>query len=368
MKFRCSKEEIVQALSITSKAISKNPQTPVLSGIYVKAENEHLTFKATNNDIGVICSIEAEIEVPGEIIMPVSYALEVIRKLPGTTVDIEYNQEEKLVVIKSNRSKFSFLSMDAADFPSLEKLQSNVTVQVSDVVLRDLIASTIFACATDESRQVFTGCLLELRDGQMVMAATDTHRLAVKSAALEDFNGNESYIIPSKFLNDLHKILQSDMPRTVTVCCTPTNISFEVDNVYIFSRLIEAKYPDYHRVIPVSFTTNITLKTEEIKPIIDRIALISRTTDYNVVKLEFSNNMVKLSSASPEVGNGEEYASAVIDGEDISIAFNTAYISDAFKIIKSPEFTLSLNGPLLTAGLRTEDEPFFTYVVTPVRS
>ena len=110
------------------------------------------------------------------------------------------------------------------------------------------------------------------------------------------------------------------------------------------------------------------MKTDEIKGIIDRIALISRTNDYNVITMEFANSMVKIYSANPEIGNGEEYGSAVINGDDIRISFNADYINDCLKLIKSPEFTLSLNGPLNSAGIRTESEPNFVYIVTPVRS
>lgn len=368
MKFSCQKEDIVQAIQIVMKAVSPKPQTPILSGIYMKAEGNQLTLQATDYEMGIICNIEAQVAAPGEMVLAGRYAQEVIRRLPGTTVDFEYNNQEKMVYITSNRSKFSFLSMEATDYPTIARVEGRSSFQISDVILRDLIQNTAFSCSHEESRPIFTGCLLELKEDSILMAATDTHRLAVKSDTLEEFQGEQKLIIPSKLLNELQKILQSDMPRTVNISCSPTQISFEVDNVYISSRLIEGQFPDYHRVIPVEFKTAITLKTDEIKGIIDRIALISRTNDYNVITMEFANSMVKIYSANPEIGNGEEYGSAVINGDDIRISFNADYINDCLKLIKSPEFTLSLNGPLDSAGIRTESEPNFVYIVTPVRS
>lgn len=368
MKFSCQKEDIVQAIQIVMKAVSPKPQTPILSGIYMKAENNQLILQTTDYEMSIICHIEAMVEAPGEIVLSGRYAQEVIRRLPGSTVDFTYSSQEKMVYIQSNRSKFSFLSMAASDYPVITKLDGNSSFQLSDIILRDLILNTTFACSHEDSRPIFTGCLLELKDESILMAATDTHRLAVKSNTLEDFQGQQRLIIPSKLLNELQKILQSDMPRTVKINCNSTQISFEVDNVYISSRLIEGQFPDYHRVIPVEFNTAITLKTEEIRDIIDRIALISRTNDYNVVTMEFANSAVKIYSANPEIGNGEEYGSAVINGDDIRISFNADYISDCLKLIKAPEFTLSLNGPLKSAGIRTDSEPDFVYIVTPVRS
>ena len=368
MKFKCNKQDIVQALSIVMKAVSPKPQTPILSGIYIKAEEHRIILQATDYQLGIICNIPAEVAVPGEAVLVGRYTQEIVRRLPGKEVDIEYSPEEKMVYIQSNRSRFSILSMEASDYPSVYKFEGQHNFQISDITLRDLIVYTSFACSTDEARPIFTGCLMDLQDEKVTMVATNTHRMAIKSDKLEDFHGSQRLIIPGKLLNELSKILQSDMPRTVNISCSNTQISFEVDNVYISSRLIDGNYPDYVRAVPVDFKINITMQTEEIRGIIDRVALISRTNDYNVVTLEFSNAMVKISSMNPEIGNGEEYGTAVIDGDDLRISFNADYLNDVLKLIKAQEFTMSFNGPLSSSALRTANDPDFTYIVTPVRS
>ena len=368
MKFKCNKQDMVQALSIVMKAVSPKPQTPILSGIHIKAEDNKITLQATDYQLGIICNIPAEVSVPGEAVLVGRYTQEIVRRLPGNEVDIEYSHEEKMVYIKSNRSRFSILSMEANDYPHIAKFEGQHNFQISDITLRDLIVYTSFACSTDEARPIFTGCLLDLQEEKVTMVATNTHRMAIKSDRLEDFHGSQRLIIPGKLLNELSKVLQSDMPRTVNITCSNTQISFEVDNVYISSRLIEGKYPDYTRAVPLDFKTNITMHTEEIRGIIDRVALISRTNDYNVVRLEFANGMVKISSMNPEIGNGEEYGTAVIDGDNICISFNADYLNDVLKLLKEQEFTMSLNGPLSSAAIRTAGDPDFTYIVTPVRS
>lgn len=368
MKFVCKKEDLVQAIQIVVKAVSPKQQNPIMSGIYLKTEGNSLILQATDYEIGIICKIDAEVELPGEVVLSGRYAQEVIRRLPGVNVSIEYNHEDNLIHIKSNLAKFSFLCMEATDYPTIKKLEGDVKFIVSDNSLRELIISTSFACSHDEGRPVFTGCLLELNDDNILMVATDTHRLAVQSEKLEEFQGQRKLIIPAKLLNELAKILQSDLPRSVKVSCTSNQICFEIDNIYIASRLIDGQFPDYHRVIPPEFKTHITLNTEEIRSIVDRVALISRTNDYNVITMEFANSKVKIYSNNPEVGNGEEYAAAVINGEDISISFNADYVNDGLKIIKSKEFSISLNAPLSPAAIRTDENPNFVYIITPVRS
>lgn len=95
MKLSCAKNELVNALQIVSKAVASKPQTPILSGIYLRAEAGVLELQATNYEIGLVSRIPAEIEEPGQIALSGRYFQEVVRKLPGNNVDISFNREEK---------------------------------------------------------------------------------------------------------------------------------------------------------------------------------------------------------------------------------------------------------------------------------
>ena len=155
--------------------------------------------------------------IAGSAVLAGRYAQEIIRRLPGEEVDIEYSAEEKMIYIKSNRSRFSILSMEAEDYPTVTKFEGQHNFQISDVTLRDLIVYTSFACSADEARPVFTGCLMDLQEEKVTMVATNTHRMAIKSDRLEDFHGNQRMIIPGKLLNELSKVLQSDMQELSTL-------------------------------------------------------------------------------------------------------------------------------------------------------
>ncbi|MCR5176073.1 MAG: DNA polymerase III subunit beta [Anaerovibrio sp.] len=368
MKFICKRTDLVQSIQTVSKAVSSKNQNPILSGIYIKAENNTLELQATDYEIGIICKVEAQVEEPGNIVLSGKYIQEVIRKLPGVNVEFEYDKQEKISHIKSNRSHFTLLSMSADDFPIIHKIAGDYEFKIMDNILRELISRTTFSCSNEEARPVFTGCLMEINESSVIMAATDTKRLAVQSKIVEGIDTQRKMIIPSKILNEIQKLLISDMPRTVNINYSTSQISFEFDNTYISSRLIDGQYPDYHRVIPNDFSTRIKLNTEEFRAVVDRIALISRTNDYNIATMEFANGMVRITSNNPEIGNADESLAAEIDGEDITISFNADYISDVLKIIESKEFYISLNNSLSPAAIRMMDDESFTYVITPVRT
>lgn len=368
MKITCNKNELTNALQIVARAVASKPQTPILSGIYLRAEGTTLELQATNYEIGLVARIEADIEEPGELTVGGRYFQEVVRKLPGENVKLTCTADEKIIHIESAMAKFTLLSMNAAEFPTIQPLEGNLDFAIKDNILRDLIKKTVFACSTDEARPVFTGCSLEVVENKVTMAATNTHRLSVKSETFDQSIGNIKVIIPSRILQELLHTMSSDIPTDVKISCSYNQISFSFDNLYMTSRLIEGQFPNYRGVIPPKFATHVKTDTAAFSAAVDRISLIARAGVYNTIKLEFAGDQIHITSNNPEIGNAEEYIPAEIDGPDIAIAFNAQYIIDVLKNIDSKTCRIGLNQPLSPASIQEEDDDSFVYIVTPVRT
>ena len=368
MKFSCTKEQLVHAVNIVQKAVSNKPQMPILSGIYLNAENNMIELQATDYELGIICKIEANVEKAGAIVLSGRYFQDVVKKLPGETVEIVTNKEEHTMKITSNSAQFNLLSLPASEFPVLKPLNATTSFKIRDNIFRELIKKTVFACSTDEARPIFTGCLLNVNNSDVVMAATNTHRLSVKKEYLDDFTGNVKIIIPSKILNELARIMVAEVPSDIRIDCAYGQISFTFDNVYIISRLIEGQFPDYERVIPPDFATNITLNADEFSAAVERVSLISRVSDYNIIRLTFKENSVVISSNNPDIGKAEESVPAIIEGNDLDISFNAKYVTDILKNIDSEKIYFSLNTPLSPASIKPCDDETYTYIITPVRT
>ena len=169
MKITGNKNELTNALQIVARAVASKPQTPILSGIYLRAEGTTLELQATNYEIGLVAHIEAEIEEAGELTVGGRYFQEVVRKLPGENVKLACAADEKIVHIESAMAKFTLLSMNAAEFPTIQPLKGNLDFAIKDNILRDLIKKTVFACSNDEARPVFTGCSLEVTENKVTI-------------------------------------------------------------------------------------------------------------------------------------------------------------------------------------------------------
>ncbi len=366
MQFTCYKNELVQAIQLVSKAITNKPQTPILSGIYFKAHENQLELHATDNEIGIISIIPAEVKEEGKLVLLGRYMQEIIRRLPGESVTITQKIGENTSKIQSGASNFTFLCMPSKDFPTVKRLKEGIYFHLQNTVLRDIIKKTVFACSSDEARPIFTGCQLEIKDNRLTMAATNTHRLSIKKEIVADLSGDMHIIIPSKLLQELLRSLNSDMPLEVDIRCSTNQVSFQFENVIFMSRLIEGQFPNYESVIPKKFNTTVTLVTEDFLDAVERISLISRSADYNTIDLEFNENNVHISSDSPDIGTANENVAAQIQGPAIRISFNAKYITDVLKNISSQSFRFLLNESTSPAAIR-EDDPTYVYIVTPIR-
>ena len=282
---------------------------------------------------------------------------------------MDYDQESKILKISSGNSNFTLLSMKADDFPKIRRLQEGKNFQIRSVVLKELVRRTTFACATDETRPVFTGALLEIEGNKARMAATNSHRLAVDEETIEETAEEKSqYIIPKRVLEELQHIMPGEIPEDVKVSCTKSEMSFSVGDAYMTTRLIEGKYPDYRKAIPAEFATRVTLPTAAFLSAVSRVGLIARSSEYNTINLMFNMGEVHISSDNPIVGKAEETVPAEIDGDDIRISFNASYLMEALKVLNGDRFVLAMNDTLKPAALKEPENENYLYIITPVRT
>lgn len=369
MKFTCSKNELADALSAVSRAVAVKPPTPIVSGIYIKSEGSTLELQANNFSLGIITKIPVNTEDPGEIVVVGKFLSEIIRKLPGETVTISHKKGESLVNIQSESAAFTLLAMSAEDFPKVKTQEAFNSFKLRTSTFKNLVRKTAFACSTDESRPIFTGCFLEINGNSVTMAATNTHRLAVVKETISEEIEELKFIIPSSTLKDFLKIADSSAPESfVTVDCTNKFIAFTFDNVFMTSRLIEGQFPPYDKVIPSSSEIFAEINISELSSAVDRVAVISKETEYNTVRFIFSENGLDISSTSPEVGKAEEHVNAKVEGGNLDISFNVLYISEILKVLDGEVCKFAMTKPLAPVDVRSVDDDNFIYVVTPVRT
>ena len=369
MKFSCYKDDLNEALLLVSKSVAVKPMTPILAGIYLKAEDSLIELQANNFLTGIIMRISANVEVPGEVVVSGKRLQDFIRSMPDNTITFSKEDGNNTLNIESGGAKVGLLMMDANDFPKVKTPEAAHTFKMSKNDLGDLIRKTVFAVAKDESRPVFTGCLFEVKGDKIFLVATNTHRLALASKQLDETYPDVGFLVPADTLRGLiTKNILSDNDSEVTISCSLRYVTFTFDNVFLNSRLIEGLFPSYNKVIPASTETHVKVDTAEFKRAVDFVSLMAKEIEYHTVHFVIGNNAVEISAGSNDFGDAFGKIEAEIEGPDVTISFNADYIADALKVINTPQLKIDLNDKFSPAAFTEPGNDDFVYVATPVRT
>lgn len=367
MKFSCYKDDLRDALKAVMPAVAVKPQTPILSGVYVKAEDSAIEIHGNNYAIGVIAKIPASIEESGEVVVSGKKFQEFVANLSARTISCDV--EDNVLHISSDGANVTLLTMPAEDSPKVKVIESADTFAVRQSVLHDLIRKTSFAASNDKgARPVFTGVNFDFHDGYLSCVATNTHRLAIAKIPFTCDRESFNFVVPAAALNNvLARINPKDHEDNVTVSFTGRYVAFTVDNIFMTVRLREGQFPSIDRIIPTDSTTRVTVNVAEFKEALGIVGLMAKETEYNTAKLFVAADSIEITARSAEVGDAVKSVEATIEGNDLEIAFNVSYLADVLRVVDSEKINIAFNGQYSPAAVTMPGDDDFIYVVTPVR-
>ena len=362
------KANLQKAINVLQK-VSQNKTSSNLPGaIYMTTKNGQVELQGNDFELGIRLTIDGDIKEPGTLVVGSRYFQELIRKLPGDTIELYKPEDGNSLTITSGSSEFNLVTLHPDDFSLVEQIHDQDHVNIDSFAMKELIDLTNYAAATDEDRPVFTGALLEINENEVTMVATDTHRMAVKKITIDEpATTPMRAIIPTKTLAEVSRLLPTDNPAMINIIWNRTQIVFNFESIYIISRLIEGTYPEYEKVIPSQFDSSAVIDRREFAGAVDRVSLLAKDISYNVIRYDWAESNVTLSTQNSEIGMAKEDVAVEFKGTPFTISFNGRYISDILRHSTGDNIHLFLkqNGPVV---IRQDNNPNYTYVVTPVRT
>ena len=362
------KANLQKAINVLQK-VSQNKTSSNLPGaIYMTTKNGQVELQGNDFELGIRLTIDGDIKEPGTLVVGSRYFQELIRKLPGDTIELYKPEDGNSLTITSGSSEFNLVTLHPDDFSLVEQIHDQDHVNIDSFAMKELIDLTNYAAATDEDRPVFTGALLEIKENEVTMVATDTHRMAVKKITIDEpATTPMRAIIPTKTLAEVSRLLPTDNPAMINIIWNRTQIVFNFESIYIISRLIEGTYPEYEKVIPSQFDSSAVIDRPEFAGAVDRVSLLAKDISYNVIRYDWAESNVTLSTQNTEIGMAKEDVAVEFKGTPFTISFNGRYISDILRHSTGDNIHLFLkqNGPVV---IRQDNNPNYTYVVTPVRT
>ncbi|WP_019413365.1 DNA polymerase III subunit beta [Paenisporosarcina sp. TG20] len=377
MKFEIMRERLLDGLNDVMKAVSSKTTIPILTGIKLDVTEKGLHLTGSDSDITIQTFIKAEedgeqiirVIEEGSIVVQARMFNEIVRKLPTSDVEIEVNDHYQ-THIRSGKSEFHLIGLDASEFPLLPEILDDRHFVIPGDLLKSIIRETVFAVSTSESRPVLTGVHWEVKNGELVCVATDSHRLARRKTTLEQMpEGEYSVVIPGKSLNELSKII-GDSSEPVQIVMTQQQVLFKTSDVLFYSRLLEGNYPDTSRLIPNEYKTTVIVNGKLLLQAIDRASLLAKEERNNIVRFHsLDGSVVEISSSSPEVGKVEEEIQAKsIEGEELKISFSAKYMMDALKAVDGQDVMVQFTGAMRPFILKSVHDDSILQLILPVRT
>ncbi|MGF1708750.1 DNA polymerase III subunit beta [Enterovibrio baiacu] len=365
MKFTLTRDVFLKPLQQVSGALGGRPTLPILGNILLKVDAGQLTMTCTDLEVELIASLPLEGEAEdGAVTVPSRKFLDICRGLPDSA-PINFTAEGDRAVIRSGRSRFTLSTLPAADFPNIEDWQSTVEFTLSQGKLRQLIESTAFSMANQDVRYFLNGMLLETDGTTLRSVATDGHRMAVGTTALESSLENQQVIVPRKGVTELMRLLdQPDAPVTIQI--GSANIRAQVNQFIFTSKLVDGRFPDYRRVMPQSSNKTMEAGCDELRQAFSRAAILSNEK-FRGVRLNVSNGQLRISAHNPEQEEAEEFVDVDYQGEELEIGFNVSYVLDVLNTLKCDQVRFSMTDGTASTLVEDCNSDDAMYVVMPIR-
>ena len=365
MQIKINRETLLKPLTNVTGIVERRHTLPILSNLLLEAKNNNVQLTAT--DLEMQISLNFESKFNGELSTTISAKklLDICRSLPEA-VDIDMVSSDSRITVKAGKSRFNLQTLPAADYPVMSKVAgAGVSINISQLELKKLLKQVEFAMAQQDIRYYLNGLLLEVNENNLNLVGTDGHRLSFTSTKLAQTYDKTEVILPRKTVVELIKLLD-DSPDEVTIEISAGQVNFAFNEVRLISKVIDGKFPDYHRVIPTGHQNTFSVNRMMILTAMQRASILSNEK-YRGIRMVLSDNNLKLISTNTEQEEAEEELEVDYKKDALDIGFNVTYLIDVLNNTQQENVNFSFADANSSCLITVPGDDNYKYVVMPMR-
>ena len=366
MNIKISRDVLLKPLSNVSGIVEKRHALPILSNLLLEGiEGSQLKFSATDLEVQISLTTKTNIENNFSLTVAARKLFDITRALPeGSEINIQI--EDSKVIVKAGKSKFNLQTLPTKDYPLMKTEEGNgKKITVPQNQLKATLKQVDFSMAQQDIRYYLNGLLFEVEGKKLNIVGTDGHRLSFASTSLKDSQEKTQIIIPRKTILELIKLL-NDSKNEVEINLSKNQVTFNFENISLITKVIDGKFPDYHRVIPVGHENNFDINRAELLSSMQRASILSNEK-YRGIRLVIEDKQLKLISNNSEHEQAEEELEIIYNGPSIDIGFNVTYLIDVLTNIQSERLNFAFNDSSSSCLITIPKNDNYKYVVMPMR-
>ena len=378
MKFKINRDHFSSGLQLVTSVVGARKTMPILQNVLLEAKNGLVRLTTTNLDLGARCSVKADVSEEGSITLPVKEIGRIVRELADIEVSVETSDNSK-ATISTRGSIFNVIAMDSKEFPPLPELEGQKEFSLERNEVISMLKSVSYAQSVNEERYMLKGVFFQFGKEKLSLVATDGRRLAVTNRGITVNEGDEGeFILPSLTVTEIEKL--PDIGKDIKIAFTDRQVAFELkientddgssgfkESVYLVSKVVEGKYPNYKQVIPKDDFNSAEIERELMQECVHRAALVSDEK----VTLRIKPEEMEITGQSV-VGDACESMPINYKGEEAAVSFNPRFLLDPLKSITKDKISLEFRDDMSPGVFKVKDEEkdtlIFLCVVMPIRT
>lgn len=380
MKIIFNRQTITDALAPLMCAVSGKSTTSAIEGVLIDAQEDGKCVLTTFDlEKGMRTTVEAQVEEAGSAIISAQKLLQTVRVMEGDFVTLTVSDTMQACVF-SGKSNHKMNALAASDYPVIPRLVTEDGFVIGQSVLKNMLAKVMYAMAANDQRPVLNGCYFRVKGDELLMVSCDSYRLAKCSIKADIENKNEdgsalsfSFIIPTKSVLELFKLLKDDERETVRIYMTRKNIVLYIGNLVFFSRLVEGQYIDFDRIIMTDHTIHVTMDRDRLISALERAALVTEEKVTGSVraqvKLNFEDGVLMISAVSA-LGSTYDEIEVEQEGGNLLIAFNNRFLIDSLRVMDCDTIDISMKSSFHSINIEPhekDEESSELFMLLPVR-
>jgi DNA polymerase-3 subunit beta len=363
---KAAQEKLLHAVQSVAGIVERRHTLPVLANVLIRKTNQQIQITASDLEIQVRNTVEFDGDMSSlNITVGAKKLIDILRSLPSDQQVTLSNNQNK-VLLQGGKSRFTLQTLPAEDFPLVQEAADFGPVfSVPQKVLKSLLDLVHFAMAVHDIRYYLNGILFVVEGRQLTLVATDGHRLALAQAQLESEIPKQEVILPRKTVLELQRLLKDDDSQ-IEMRFASNQAKFVLGQMEFVTKLVEGKFPDYHRVIPKQQKNSLILGRLPLLAALNRAAILT-SEKFKGVRLAFKPGVLHIASSNAEQEEANEELDIDYNGDDIEIGFNVNYVIDVLSNLSVDMIKIELQDSNSSALLTIPDLEGFKYVVMPMR-
>jgi DNA polymerase-3 subunit beta len=367
LKFICKKNELSSAMISLCRVIPTRTNYPIINGCLLEARDQSLIMQCTDMEMSLKMIIPAQVEEEGSTVVLAKYFADLVKRLPGEDVTISWTEESNLLDINYGGSLSKLHTWQSADFPQMKEKPTDKIIHFQGGKWKRITRKVLSAAAQQDARVNYAGVYVQFGEDKINLAATDAYRLAVIKVSNNSDIKDCDLFIPGSALTEVNRLTVDG--DDLEIAWDDGLISFNSQNFMLTSRLINAQFPNYKKVIPEQPQLTIEVDKEILLTTLERASLfISPEEHYAIAGLEIDNNLLTIRAQAVDVGSLKEDIPLLnsVD-ERCRVEFNARYLLDPIQVIDQGKLTISFNGESGPAVYTEEqDDESYLHLVSPV--